>query len=346
MTKMLKEILEQPSVLGNVEKANESTLKALVSELNERKVTHATFAARGTSDHASIYGQYVLGKFKGVVSSLALPSCITLYDGKLSLENDLVFGVSQSGKAADALAVIEQGNAAGAVTVAITNDETSPLAKQAKYHLFCNAGLEESVAATKTFTSQMFLLGLVAAYWSNNSEFLAALREVPQFAQQMLDTCQDDIISKVPKFRFMKEGFVLSRGYSYAVALEAALKIQETCYIKMKGYAISDFYHGPLAQLDKDVPVIIFANNGKIANDVKEIVAKVTEIGIDPLIVTNDIALSEKKENTVLIPDTGCEATEAFLYAIFAQRFAECLSTSKNLCPDTPRLLKKVTITK
>jgi glucosamine--fructose-6-phosphate aminotransferase (isomerizing) len=346
MTKMLAEILEQPKILAGIEKENEVTLKKLVTELNEREIKHALFAGRGTSDHASIYGQYLFGIYKGVVSALAIPSCITLYDGKLELKDYLVIGVSQSGRAADAMAVLEQGNECGAVTVAITNDKESPMAKCAKYHLYCNANLEESVAATKTFTAQMYLIALLTAYWSNNTLLLANLRKLPTFAEEMLKNCQNDIEKHVERFRFMKEGFVLSRGITYSVALEAALKIQETCYIKMKGYAISDFYHGPLAQLDSDVPVIILAPKGKISEDIKAISEKIEEIGIQPLIVTDDIWLNKNSENAVLLPYTGCEATQTFLFAIFAQRFAEYLSVSKGLNPDSPRLLKKVTITK
>jgi len=346
MTKMLKEILEQPIILAGIEKENEATLKSIVKELNERNIKHVLFAGRGTSDHASIYGQYLLGIYKGVVSALAIPSCITLYDGKLDLKNDMVIGVSQSGKAADALAVIEQGNACGAVTVAITNDKASPMAQTAKYHLYCAADLEVSVAATKTFTAQMYLIALLTAYWSENSALLENLRKLPTYAEEMLKNCQDKIEIHVERFRFMKEGFVLSRGITYSIALESALKIQETCYIKMKGYAISDFYHGPLAQLDADVPVIILAPKGKILDDVKAIYEKIESIGIQPLVVTDDALLCKDLKNTILLPNTGCEATEAFLFAIFAQRFAEYLSVSKGLNPDSPRLLKKITITK
>lgn len=108
MTKMLKEILEQPIALKEIESNNKNILEALVKNLNERNIKHTLFAARGTSDHACIFGQYILGLYKGVVAALAIPSSITLYGGTLDLEDYLIIGVSQSGKAADALAVIEQ----------------------------------------------------------------------------------------------------------------------------------------------------------------------------------------------------------------------------------------------
>jgi len=346
MTKMLKEILEQPKVLASVEKENSVTLKSLVKELNDRKINHTVFAARGTSDHASIYGQYLLGIYKGVVSALAIPSCITLYNGKLDLSGDLVIGVSQSGEAADALAVIERGNSQGAITLAITNAINSPMAKTAKYHLFCNAGLEVSVAATKTFTSQMYLLALLTAYWSENDELLKLLRELPKHSEDMLKNIGDTISRQVDRFRYIKEGFILARGICYPIALETALKIQETCYIKMKGYAVSDFYHGPLAQVDTEMPIIILAQKGVAFDDTKVMINKITALGTQVLVVTDDSQLAFDTKNSVLIPNTGSEFTATFLFAIFAQYFAQLLSISKGLNPDKPRLLNKVTITK
>ena len=177
MTKMLDEIFQQPAVLGGIVSANEKTLNALVEDLNARKISHALLAARGSSDHAAIYGKYLLGVYKGIVSGLAMPSVITSYDSKPNMSQDLVIGISQSGRAADAIAVLEAANAQGGITVAITNNTESPLAKIAKYHLYCNAGLEESVAATKTFTAQLYLLALLTAYWSANEQLLDDLRK-------------------------------------------------------------------------------------------------------------------------------------------------------------------------
>ena len=345
MTKMLEEILEQPVALSGIEKENESTLKALAAEINDKKIKTAVFSGRGTSDHASIYGQYLFGIKNGIVSSLAIPSCITSYDCEFAFENMLVIGVSQSGKAADALAVLNQAKNKDAVTVAITNDKNSPMALSAKYHLYCNTGAEISVAATKTFTAQMYLIALLSAYISGDNEFLSDLRTVPDSAKELIGNA-DLIREQVVRYRFMNEGFVLARGICYPVALETALKIQETCYIKMKGYAISDFYHGPMAQLDSDVPVIIYAVKGHTFDDAKDMIKKVCSIGISPLVVTDDGEFAKEFDFSFVIPSAGSEFTKPYLLAIFAQLFAECLCGNKGMNPDAPRLLKKVTITK
>lgn len=346
MTKMLNEILQQPKVLEGIENENKAVLDALVKELKDKNIDHAVLSARGSSDHAAVYGQYLLGLYKNVVSALAIPSCITLYDGKPDMSKDLVIGVSQSGKAADAIAVLETAKNQGAVTVAITNDKQSPLAQIAKYHLYCNTGLEESVAATKTFTAQMYLLALLSAYWSGNDELMSTLRNLPQALKPAIDSIIAMISSKVERYRYMTEGFVLARGFCYPVALEMALKIQETCYIKMQGYAVSDFYHGPLAQINSEVPVILLAPVGEAFEDSEAMIDRITSMGTQIMVVTDDETLSNKYKNSVLLPAFGSEVTSAFLFAVFAQCFAECLSVSKGLNPDSPRALNKVTITK
>jgi len=346
MTKMLNEIFQQPKVLEGIENENKDILTALVKELNEKKINHAVLSGRGTSDHAAVYGQYMLGIYKNVVTALAIPSCITLYNGKPDMANDLVIGISQSGEAADALAVIETANSQGAVTVAITDNKQSPMAKIAKYHLYCNAGLEESVAATKTFTAQMYLLALLTAYWSGSSELLNSLRTLPDSLKKAVESISSIVMPRVERYRYMEEGFVLARGFCYSIALEMALKIQETCYIKMQGYAVSDFYHGPLAQINSEVPVIILAPVGEAFEDLEAMIDRITSMGTQVMVVTDDKALAKKYENSVLLAALGSEATSVFLFAVFAQCFAEHLSVSKGLNPDSPRALKKITITK
>ena len=343
---MLDEILQQPRVLAGVEAANKETLEALAKELNDRKIKHAVLAARGSSDHAAIYGQYLFGIYKGVVSSLATPSALTLYGAALDLSQDVVIGISQSGRAADVLAYVEKANQDGGVTVAVTNNLDSPLAKTAKYHLYINAGLEESVAATKTFTAQLYLLALLAAYWSGDQALLTSLRDVPALLEGSIDGILKDAQVKTERYRYMVDGFVLGRGYNYPIAREMALKTQETCYVKMQGHAISDFYHGPLAQVHSEVPVIILAPSGQALNDAREMVAKISELAAQVLLVTDDKAFASEVENSVLLPKAASEAAGVFFFTVFAQAFAQYLSVSKGLNPDNPRSLNKVTITK
>lgn len=346
MTKMLSEIKDQPEVIKNLETINKDTLVKLVGELKTKNIKRVIFTGRGTSDHASVYGQYLLGIKCGIVTTQALPSCITVYGSSFMTENDMVIGISQSGKAADALAVLEDAKKHGALTVSVTNELDSPMASFADYHLYCGAGREYSVAATKTFTAQMGIMLLLCAYWSEDQELLNEFRALPEVLSETLVKCEKDIAALSMRYRYMNQGFVISRGLTYPIALESALKTQETCYVKMKGYSASDFYHGPLAQVDSEMPVIVYAPQGAAQQDNLDMVNKLIEIGAQPLTVTDDDEVAAKNPLSFLLPYTGSQYTSPFVFALYAQCFAESLCGQKGLNPDQPRNLKKVTITK
>lgn len=346
MTKMEKEILEQPKVLASLKSANESTLTNLILDIKQRDIRMVYFAARGTSDHASIYASYIISSLVGIPTGLALPSVVTAYNGKLNLKDALVIGVSQSGKAADVLAVMERAKQCGALTVSVTNDLASPMAEYGDYHLYCNAGLEESVAATKTFTSQMYLLALLAGYWADNKEFLAKLDKVPEACAELLTYIPAEIEKIIQRYRYMENGFVLARGYSLAVAFETMLKLQETNYVKMKGYAVSDFWHGPLAQVDDGTFVILYAAEGPVFDNCREMLAKLDSLGAEVIVVSDNDEILKDRKYGFKVPNLGCDCVAPFLFAVFAQMFACRLTAVKGRNPDAPRNLNKVTITK
>ena len=195
MINLEKEIREQPAALSTVVDLNLAAAKEIVAKAKAAGVKHVYFAARGTSDHACVYAQYLFGIFAGIPCTLGTPSVFTKYGAHIDLSDDLVIGVSQSGKAEDVLAVLESAKKDGAITVAVTNNEDSPMAKCAAYHLYCGCGHEASIAATKTFTTQMTILGLLAAVWAGNEALIAEFRKLPDAAQAMLDTKYDRIMN-------------------------------------------------------------------------------------------------------------------------------------------------------
>ena len=158
MINLEKEIRQQPGVLAGVKEKNISVIKELVAEIKNKKITNVYFAARGTSDHACVYAQYLFGVVMGLQCTLGTPSIFTQYGSEIKFDNTLVVGVSQSGRAEDVNAVLESANKQGMITVSITNNIGSLIANTSKYHLFCSAGDENSIAATKTFTSQLYLV--------------------------------------------------------------------------------------------------------------------------------------------------------------------------------------------
>lgn len=345
MTQMWLEILEQPRVLENCMEQNRNTIKAIVKTLEEKKIKHVIIAARGTSDHAAVYAKYIIEIKLGIPVTLAAPSVFTLYQRTLSTEGSLVIGISQSGKAADVLEVVKSAKAMGTPTISVTNDEESPLAKEAQFHLYCASGLEKSVAATKTFTSQLYLLAQLVAHWSNDEGFKKELEQVPSLIAKTIESA-GQIKSRVERYRFMNECFVLARGINYAIALETALKIQETTYVRAKAYATSDFHHGPFAMIDDHMPVIIIAPKGPSLKDIKEMIAKLRAAGADLLIVSNDQETLAMGDYSIEIPGIESDFITPFLNVVAGQVFACNLALLRGLNPDKPRGLSKVTITR
>lgn len=345
MTLMWNEIWEQPLALERCMERNAGMIGKIVEAVRGRQIDNVVIAARGTSDHAAVYGKYIMEMLTGIPVSLAASSVFTIYQKSLNFKNALVIGISQSGKAADVLEVLKSANSHGALTIGITNFGDSPIAGEAKFHLHCEAGLERSVAATKTFTTQLFLLASLAAEWMKDKAFKEELLTVPQRISHTMEAAHD-IEQLVMRYRFMNECFVLARGINYAVSLEAALKIQETTYVRAKAFATSDFQHGPIAMIDRDIPVIIYAPNGPSLGDLTGMINRMNENEVDTLVISNNEAVRAMGTCSLSIPDTDNDMISPFFNVVVAQMFACQLSLVKGLNPDSPRGLRKVTITK
>ena len=345
MINLEKEIRQQPSVLASLKSYNDSTLKALVKEIKEKDIKNIYFAARGTSDHACVYAQYLFGIVLGIPCTLGTPSIFTQYGTDIIFDKTLVVGVSQSGRAEDVNYVLKSANNQGMPNLAITNYEDSLIATTAKYHLFCNAGEEKSIAATKTFTAQMYLLALLCAEWSGNNELIKALEAVPAQFEDAIDYLPTQIEKVVPGLVNYEGAVVLGRGVSYPIALEGALKILETNKMKVKGYPISDFYHGPVAQLHDNDLAFVLAPNGIMLDDAKKMIVKLDGVGAKTIVITDEPNICDN--NTVItIKDTGSEYTKPFILALAMQLFALKLVLEKGIDPDKSNVIAKITITK
>lgn len=345
MVLMWNEILEEPRTIENCISKNKNLINEIVEAIRRSDIDMIMLAARGTSDHAAVYAKYIMETTLGIPVALAAPSVFTVYHKSLKLDKTLVIGISQSGKAADVLEVIKSAKASGALTVSVTNFPDSPLALEARYHLDCSAGVEKSVAATKTFLAQITLLATLTAVWSGDAQMLEKLCSMPQEVEKLI-LSSDYMIEKVQRYRYMEECFVLARGINYAIALESALKIQETCYVRAKAYATSDFYHGPYAMIENGMPVVIFAPSGPSLNDVKEMILKLKESGAELIIISDDEELRAQGDCSFSIPNAGNDIFSPFYNVVIAQIFACHLALAKGLNPDSPRCLSKVTITK
>jgi len=340
-TFMWKEIMESPAAIENSMRVNSKAIKELAGEFNRRKIRNIMIAGRGTSDHAAVYGQYILGILCGIPVTFAAPSLLTMYKCNLDLRDWFVIGISQSGQTMDAVSIVDSAAAQGALTAVITNTENSVLAKSSNYTLLCSAGPEKSVAATKTFITEMDLLLQIATAISGNAEAERELREIPDSLDKVF-TMNNMIQSLVPRYRFMSECFVLSRGVNYAVALEAALKIQETTYVKALGFAISDFYHGPLAMINSGLPVIVLAPGKNLAAEAGSFLDRISAAHADTLVISDDRELCRKGSVSLQLPVSASDCANAFHTTAVIQMFACRLAVLLENNPDKPRMLKKI----
>ncbi|MCI1210184.1 MAG: SIS domain-containing protein [Treponema sp.] len=342
-TLMWKEIAESPEAVTACSKKNYSAVTELARKFKKRTIKNIMIAGRGTSDHAAVYGQYIFGLLSGIPVTFSAPSLLTLYKCNFDLKDWLVIGISQSGQTADAVTVVAAARRQGALTAGITNEQESPLAEAAEYVLFCSAGPEKSVAATKTFITEMDLLLQMALAVSGNTQVTEEHRSLPDSLRSVLGMA-GEIKALVPRYRFMSDCFVLARGSNYSVALEAALKIQETTYVKALGFAISDFYHGPLAMVNDHLPVIIIAPGIYSVPEAAAFIDRIRESRADTLVISDNRDLCRKGTVSLHIPVTGSDCINPFHCAVIIQMFACQLAALLDNNPDKPRMLEKVAV--
>ena len=239
------------------------------------------------------------------------------------------------------IGVVREAKKQSALSVAITNNEASTLAREADFSLLCHAGPEKSVAATKTCTTSMIAAAALVREWSGKD---GHLDEIPALIEKML-SYSEEIRAKVEPFAQADSCVVLARGFNYAMALETALKIQETCYLNARGFSIADFQHGPIAMLDQGVPAIVFAFKGPALAGISDFLANLKQLGVHVLLVTNERELIKESSDNIFLPEDYPEEITPYASVVFGQLFAYHLARLKGLNPDSPRGLRKVTKT-
>ncbi|MEO8287876.1 MAG: SIS domain-containing protein [Chloroflexota bacterium] len=340
------EILEQPAVLQGWLESRMETVREIARTIQERNIEYVFLAARGTSDHAGVYAQYLLGTRNRLPVALAAPSLFTMYDESPRLKNALVIGISQSGQSPDIVSVIAEGRRQGAITLSITNDSESPLAQQAELKLDVQAGPEKAVAATKTYTAElMALAALSVALAGNRQQDVEALARVPGAIETAL-RLEGEVEQIARKQSDMEQCVVLGRGYNYATAQEWALKLKELAYVFTDVYSTADFQHGPIAILDPGFPVLAVASQGAVFADQLGVLARLRDDYKAELVVISDspeaVALAH---SGLLLPDNLPEWLTPIVNIVPAQLFCYHLTRAKGLDTEKPRTLRKVTLT-
>lgn len=338
---MLQEIAEQPEVLRRTIAAEREKVTKLGDFIRQKDIDLIVLVARGSSDNAALFGRYLLEVTTGIPVSLSAPSVFTLYNAKLKLNRALVIGVSQSGEGDDINLVLERAKEAGAFTLGITNEADSTMAKMADETLLIHAGREKSVAATKTYTGQMLHFYMLASAIGNQR---LDYNNIPDFADQALEL-KGDVKTLVERYAFMENCVVVGRGMNYGNSYELALKLMETCYVVAERFSSADFFHGPLAIVERRFPVILFGPIGSTQQSSVDLLNRLHELHADCLSITNDDTIAGLSSRSLLMPKEIDEFLSPIPFIIPAQLFAAYLSEAKGLDPDAPRSLAKVTKT-
>ncbi|MGQ9879937.1 MAG: SIS domain-containing protein [Armatimonadota bacterium] len=342
---MHREIHEQPQVIRTVAEKGEYSARALAQAIRDRGIQFAMISARGTSDNAALYTKYRFEIEAGIPVASAAPSIFTLYSGQLNLSRALVLGISQSGKAQDVVEVVSAARAAGALTAAITNDPSSELAQVAEHVLLCHAGEERSVAATKTYTATLANVALLVDALVGRPRIGEDLEQAAQGMEQVL-AMEESIELLTERYRYMTACMVLSRGYNFCTAHEAALKMMETGYVIARAYSAADFLHGPIAVVDTGFPCFIYVPNGSAYATMLQLTAKLRERGAEIVVVSCNPEILRLATRMIALPCDVAERISPLVYIVVGQLFAFHLSETRGYDPDRPRGLSKITITR
>jgi glucosamine--fructose-6-phosphate aminotransferase (isomerizing) len=342
---LLSEIMEQPGRLSHLLISQKEMVEKIAATIHQNKIRYVFLAARGTSDNAGRYANYLWGAQNHLPLALATPSLFTYYDQPPRLDGALVIGISQSGQSPDIIKVIEEGHRQGCLTLCITNSPASPLAQAADLTLDIQAGEEKSIAATKTYTSELMAIAMLSAALADNKRLWRELEKVSGWAEKVLE--QDGSIHGLAdRYHDMRYCVVLGRGFNYCTAFEWALKLKELTYTVAEPYSSADFLHGPIAMVEGGFPVLAVAPRGKVFDSMHALLSR---LGSDQLaelvIISDDSSVLSLAKSPIKLPSGIPEWLSPIIGIIPAQLFTYHLTQMKGIDPEKPRSIGKVTET-
>jgi glucosamine--fructose-6-phosphate aminotransferase (isomerizing) len=339
------EIFEQPELLSHLLDNQRETAMEIAKIIRQNDIRWVFLAARGTSDNAGRYANYLWGARNGLPLALATPSLFTFYNQPPQLKNALVIGISQSGQSPDIVSVVTEGGRQGCLTLAITNEPQSPLARSAKLVLDIQAGVEKAVAATKTYTSELMAVAMLSAALSEDKASWKELGKVAKWVDKVLQ--QDAAIaSMAERYRYMQQCVVLGRGFNYCTAFEWALKLKELTYVVAEPYSSADFRHGPIAMIEGGFPVMAVAPNGKVFDTLLEMLGKLRfDQSAELVVISDEKRALSLAQSQILLPSGIPEWLSPIVSIVPAQLFAGHLTRAKGFDPEKPRTIGKVTET-
>lgn len=336
---------EQPAVLRRLIESPPPSLQEVAARLRRAPPRAVVLAARGSSDHAAVYGRYLFEVHNRALTSLAAPAAFTVYGSGPELRDALVIGVSQSGRGEDVRRVVEEARAHGAMTVAIVNDPRSPLAQAAQYVFDCGAGPELAVPATKTVTAQMLLLAQLSAAWRGGDPDPASLEELPDAVAQAL-SLRDEAQSLAAHLGHVEDVFALGRGFAYPVALEVALKLKEMAQVHAAAWSSADFRHGPIALVSPRNRVLALDAGGLSTDHALDSAREVERRGGEAYLLRAGRFERFRDSPALALRCDLAEHHAAIALLVLGQLLALEVAKARGVDPSNPPGLKKVTSTR
>ena len=334
---MAREMAEQPARLRALLSRFDQIAKR-VRAVAPSPLRGITLVARGSSDHAAVFGRYLLEAATGHSISLAAPSLHTLYGIEVNYSGQLVIAVSQSGATPEIVRTLEVLQAAGGRGLAITNDPASELAHAAHEVIELGVGEERAVPATKTVTAQFIAFALIAAALGRVPFDRRELELVPDWTRAVLDD-PEPAAAAAARLGDTTQLIVVARGYLYAAALETALKVKETSSLLADGYSAADLRHGPIAAVTRGFPIVALRAFGPAFDDVSLLVDELRARGARVLIIGSD------EHADVSLPSRVPDPLTPIVAVVRGQQLAHALAIRLRHDPDSPERLTKVTAT-
>lgn len=345
MSQVEKEIREQPEALARLLRDGRDAVERAAAAVRTAEPRFVVIAARGSSDNAARYAQYLFGAHNRLPVCLATPSLFTYYEAAPSMAGALVLGVSQSGQSPDIVAVLDAARRQGALTLAVTNRPGSPLSAAAEHTVPLLAGEERAVAATKTYTSSLAALAMLSAALGEDGRRWEELSRVGSLVEQAI-AANADLEPKVARYRYAEHFVVAGRGFNYATAFEVALKMKETSYLVAEPYSPADLLHGPVAMIDRGFPVLLVAPSGRVLGDLSGLAATLGERGAELVAISDDEGVLGRARAGLPLPAGIPEWVSPLVAVVPGQLWAVALARTRGLDPDRPRGLSKVTETR
>lgn len=333
---MAAEIRETPQAVERLLAGQGAALRALGRRLREREPAVVVTSARGSSDNAAAFFKYLCEILVGVPVASVGPSVASLYGAPLRLDGAVVISVSQSGQSPDIVALQGAARAAGAYSIAVVNQEGSPLAGGADAVVPLGAGVERSVAATKSCVASAAALAALVAEWAGDAALAAAVARLPE---ALAAAARQDWSAALPAFAPASSAYVVGRGPALPVAAEAALKLKETAVLHAEAFSGAEVMHGPLQLLEPGFPVLAFAQGDASRAAMAESAARLAAAG------GRVFTASPEPGATLAAAATGHALLDPLPMLLSFYGFAEALSRARGHDPDRPSHLRKVTET-